>query len=76
MPEEFTLSELRAVLMTVEQEDPKITVKSSFWEKAPKLSFIELVTDENGIPKTTKRNGALRKTRLFRFNRKEPVASI
>lgn len=76
LPEEFTLSELREVLMTVVKEDPKITIKSSFWDKAPKLPFIELAVDDTGKEKTTKRNGAFRKTRLYRFNDQEPVASI
>ncbi|MFM1651750.1 NUDIX domain-containing protein [Brevibacillus sp. B_LB10_24] len=75
LPEEFTLAELRDVLMTVVTDDVSITHKSIFWEKAPKLSFIDLAVDEEGNPKTTKRNSR-RKTRLYRFNNHEPFASI
>ncbi|WP_010268692.1 NUDIX domain-containing protein [Paenibacillus senegalensis] len=76
LPEEFTLSELRDVLMTVVKDDPKIVIKSTFWEKAPRLPFLELATDQSGNIKTTRRNGAMRRTRLYRFNEVEPVASI
>lgn len=75
LPEEFTLAELRDVLMTVVTDQIGISHKSIFWEKTPKLPFIELVTDLDGEPKTTKRNSR-RKTRLYRFNDYEPIASI
>ncbi|UQZ81300.1 Bifunctional NMN adenylyltransferase/Nudix hydrolase [Paenibacillus konkukensis] len=76
LPAEFTLAELRDVLMTVLADDPMIYVKSTFWDKAPKLPFIEPATDEEGRIKTTRREGVTKRVRLFRFNDYEPVASI
>ena len=40
LPQEFTLSELQRVLLTV-GEDPRISNDSVFFTKAPKLPFIE-----------------------------------
>lgn len=62
---EFTLSELQRVLLTV-QSNPKISVDSLFFAKAPKLPFLEKVFDENGEPKKTTRN-SYRPSQLYRF---------
>ncbi|USK60280.1 NUDIX domain-containing protein [Peribacillus asahii] len=77
LPEEFTLSELRSVILSVAEDIVDEVVKSEpfFWRKAPKLPFIELVYDKEGNPKTTQRNSKF-KTKLYRFNDQKPVKSI
>ncbi|MGC4378856.1 NUDIX hydrolase [Fictibacillus sp. Mic-4] len=74
LPEEFTLSELRDVLLTVSDE-PYIKEKSIFFRKTPTLPFIELAVDREGNPKTTRRN-SYRPSKLYRFTDSEPIASI
>ena len=74
LPQEFTLSELQRVLLTV-GEDSRISNDSVFFTKAPKLPFIERVLDEEGEPKKTKRN-SFRPSQLYRFNDFEIVESI
>ncbi|GIO23509.1 NUDIX domain-containing protein [Oceanobacillus sp. J11TS1] len=66
LPKEFTLSELQRVLMTVSNH-PRITNKSVFFGKAPKLPFLEKVVDENGNLKKTERN-SFRPSQLYQFN--------
>lgn len=77
LPEEFTLSELRSVILSVAEDMVDEVVKSEpfFWRKAPKFPFIDLVTDGEGNPKTTQRNSKY-KTKLYRFNEIEPIRSI
>ncbi|MGM7636087.1 NUDIX domain-containing protein [Bacillus sp. Hm123] len=77
LPQEFTLSELRSVILSVSEEIVDEVVKSEpfFWRKAPRLPFLELVTLENGQPKTTQRNSKY-KTKLYRFNEYVPIKSI
>ncbi|WP_338753696.1 NUDIX hydrolase [Bacillus sp. FJAT-52991] len=77
LPKEFTLSELRNVILSVSEGIVDEVVKSEpfFWRKAPSLPFIELVTLENGQPKTTQRNSKY-KTKLYRFNEHVPIKSI
>ena len=65
LPNEFTISELQRVLLTV-QNHPKISADSLFFAKAPKLPFLEKVSDENGLPKKTSRN-SYRPSQLYRF---------
>ncbi|WP_087973225.1 NUDIX domain-containing protein [Oceanobacillus rekensis] len=72
--EEFTLSELQGVLMTV-SNNPRITNKSVFFTKVPKLPFIEKVFDEEGNLKKTERN-SFRPSQLYKFNDLEVVKSI
>ncbi|WP_010096618.1 NUDIX domain-containing protein [Ornithinibacillus scapharcae] len=74
LPEEFTLSELQSVLLTV-SNNPRITTKSVFFAKVPKLAFIEKVYDEDGNPKKTERN-SYRPSQLYRFNDVEVIKSI
>lgn len=74
LPQEFTLSELQRVLLTV-GEDPRISNDSVFFTKAPKLPFIEKALDEEGKPKKTKRN-SFRPSQLYTFNDFEIVESI
>ncbi|WP_339212596.1 NUDIX domain-containing protein [Ornithinibacillus sp. FSL M8-0202] len=74
LPEEFTLSELQSVLMTVSNH-PRITTKSVFFAKVPKLPFIEKVYDEKGNLKKTERN-SYRPSQLYRFNDVEVIKSI
>ncbi|WP_203362078.1 NUDIX hydrolase [Bacillus sp. REN10] len=77
LPKEFTLSELRNVILSVCEEIVDEVVKSEpfFWRKAPRMPFLELVTLENGQPKTTQRNSKY-KTKLYRFNDYVPIKSI
>jgi ADP-ribose pyrophosphatase YjhB (NUDIX family) len=77
LPEEFTLSELRNIILCVAFDIVDEVVKSEpfFWRKAPKLPFIELVTNPDGSSKTTQRNSKY-KTKLYRFNNFTPIKSI
>lgn len=74
LPEEFTLSELQSVLLTV-SNNPRITTKSVFFAKVPKLPFIEKVYDKEGNPKKTERN-SYRPSQLYRFNDVSVIKSI
>jgi 8-oxo-dGTP diphosphatase len=73
LPEEFVLSELQGVLLTV-LDDPSISLDAAFFRKAPTLPFIEAVT-ENGKPK---KSNAYSKTpaQLYRFNDFQPIVSV
>jgi 8-oxo-dGTP diphosphatase len=73
LPEEFVLSELQGVLLTV-LDDPSISSDAAFFRKAPTLPFIEAVT-ENGKPK---KSNAYSKTpaQLYRFNDFQPIVSV
>ncbi|WP_230130966.1 NUDIX domain-containing protein [Bacillus sp. CECT 9360] len=74
LPEEFTLSELQRVLLTV-GKDSKISSDSIFFAKAPKFPFLEKATDEKGRPKKTNRN-SFRPSQLYWFNKQEVLDSI
>ncbi|WP_083711651.1 NUDIX domain-containing protein [Domibacillus epiphyticus] len=74
LPEEFTLSELQRVLLTV-TNDPKIASDPVFFAKAPKLPFIELALDAAGQPKKTTRH-SYRPSRLYKFNGIDVIESI
>ncbi|OXS74501.1 NUDIX domain-containing protein [Domibacillus enclensis] len=74
LPDEFTLSELQRVLLTV-TDDAKIASDPVFFARAPKLPFIELAVDEAGVPKKTTRH-SYRPSRLYRFNEIEVIESI
>lgn len=74
LPQEFTLSELQRVLLTVGQ-DSKISSDSLFFAKAPKYPFLEKATDIHGRPKKTDRN-SFRPSQLYRFNNQEILDSI
>jgi len=73
LPEEFVLSELQGVLLTV-LDDPSISSDAAFFRKAPTLPFIEGVT-ENGKPK---KSNAYSKTpaQLYRFTDFQPIVSV
>jgi 8-oxo-dGTP diphosphatase len=73
LPEEFVLSELQGVLLTV-LDDPSISLDAAFFRKAPTLPFIEAVI-ENGKPK---KSNAYSKTpaQLYRFTDFQPIASV
>ncbi|MEK4030446.1 MULTISPECIES: NUDIX hydrolase [Bacillaceae] len=77
LPAEFTLSELRHIILCVSGDLVEEVVKSEpfFWRKAPKFPFIEKVLNEDGSPKTTQRNSKF-KTTLYRFNEYNPIKSI
>ncbi|MGX8790526.1 NUDIX domain-containing protein [Oceanobacillus sp. M60] len=66
LPNEFTLSELQRVLMTVSNHS-RITNTSVFFGKAPKLPFLEKVVDQHGNLKKTERN-SFRPSQLYQFN--------
>ncbi|WP_370294476.1 NUDIX domain-containing protein [Rossellomorea marisflavi] len=74
LPEAFTLSELRSLLLLM-TDDPGIANVSAFNRDAPKYPFLEPVTDREGNVKTTTRT-AKRATRLFRFRGEAPAPSI
>ncbi|PKG21635.1 NUDIX domain-containing protein [Niallia nealsonii] len=73
LPKEFTLSELRSVILSVSEEIANEVVKSEpfFWRKAPKFPFLELAKDEEGSPKTIIVERA--KTRLYKYIESRPI---
>ncbi|MEH7009574.1 NUDIX hydrolase [Neobacillus niacini] len=73
LPEEFVLSELQGVLLTV-LDDPSISSDASFFRKAPTLPFIEVVT-EDGKPKKSNRYSKT-PAQLYRFNDFQPIVSV
>jgi 8-oxo-dGTP diphosphatase len=73
LPEEFVLSELQGVLLTV-LEDPSISTDAAFFRKAPTLPFIEAVT-ESGKPKKSNRFSKT-PAQLYRFNEIQPIVSV
>lgn len=74
LPKEFTISELREVLLAVKKES-SILIKANFFRKAPNLPFIEEVKAEENAVKTTTRNSK-RPSKLYHFNDFEPFVSI
>lgn len=74
LPKQFTLSELRDVLLAVVSY-PTIEEKSVFFKKTPALPFIKLVVDRQGNPKTTTKN-SYRPARIYTFTDISPIASI
>jgi 8-oxo-dGTP diphosphatase len=73
LPEEFVLSELQGVLLTV-LEDPSISTDAAFFRKAPTLPFIEAVS-ENGKLKKSNRYSKT-PAQLYRFNEFQPIVSV
>ncbi|GGE34026.1 ADP-ribose pyrophosphatase [Pullulanibacillus camelliae] len=74
LPEEFTLSELQSVLLTV-TDSHKIKIDSIFFKRCAQLPFLEKVVAENGEMKKTKRN-SYRPSQLYRFNQTNMTKSI
>lgn len=73
LPEEFVLSELQGVLLTV-LDDSSIATDAAFFRKAPTLPFIEAVV-ENGKPKKSNRYSKT-PAQLYRFNEVQPIVSV
>lgn len=74
LDDEFFLSDLYMVLNSLEDIEIK---KSNFFTKASKLSFIELVKDNEGnIKKELSNSKAKRPSKLYRFNDSNVKASI
>jgi 8-oxo-dGTP diphosphatase len=73
LPEEFVLSELQGVLLTV-LDDPSISTDAAFFRKAPTLPFIEAVS-ENGKLKKSNRYSKT-PAQLYRFNEVQPIVSV
>ena len=73
LDEEFVLSELQGVLLTV-LDEPWIKLDAQFFRKAPLLPFIEKVF-VNGEPKKTNR-WSKGNAQLYCFNDYEPFVSI
>ena len=71
--EEFVLSELQGVLLTV-LDEPWIKLDAQFFRKAPLLPFIEKIF-VNGQPKKTNK-WSKGNAQLYRFNDYEPFVSI
>ncbi|MGF2616400.1 NUDIX hydrolase [Rossellomorea vietnamensis] len=74
LPKEFTLSELRSVLLLV-SDDPGIVNNSAFVRDAPKYPFLEVARNQKGEVKKTNRT-AKQMTRMFRFKDFQPIPSI
>ncbi|MBX9976380.1 NUDIX hydrolase [Cytobacillus firmus] len=73
LPEEFVLSELQGVLLTV-LDDPSISTDAAFFRKAPTLPFIEAVS-EDGKQKKSNRYSKT-PAQLYRFNDFQPIVSV
>lgn len=73
LPEEFVLSELQGVLLTV-LDDPSIATDAAFFRKAPTLPFLETVS-EDGKPKKSNRYSKT-PAQLYRFNEVQPIVSV
>lgn len=73
LPEEFVLSELQGVLLTV-LDDPSISTDAAFFRKAPTLPFIEAVS-ENDKPKKSNRYSKT-PAQLYRFTDFQPILSV
>lgn len=73
LPDEFVLSELQGVLLTV-LNDPSISTDAAFFRKAPTLPFIEAVS-EDGKPKKSNRYSKT-PAQLYRFNDFQPIVSV
>jgi 8-oxo-dGTP diphosphatase len=73
LPDEFVLSELQGVLLTV-LDDPSIKMDSAFFRKAPKLPFIEKVFVE-GEPKKSNKYSKT-PAQLYRFTDYQPFVSV
>lgn len=73
LPQEFVLSELQGVLLTV-MDEPWLKLDAQFFRKAPSLPFIEKVVKNGELQKTNRysKNHA----QLYRFNDYEPYISI
>lgn len=74
LPEEFTLSELWHVIVSVASHDA-IETNANFHRKARNLKFIEEALDEDGNVKTAKRFSK-KPTKLYRFNDVKVLKSI
>ena len=73
LPEEFVLSELQGVLLTV-LDDPAISTDAAFFRKAPTLPFLEALV-ENGKPKKSNRYSKT-PAQLYRFTDFQPMVSV
>lgn len=73
LPEEFVLSELQGVLLTV-LDDPAISSDAAFFRKAPTLPFLEAVM-EDGKPKKSNRYSKT-PAQLYRFTDFQPMVSV
>ncbi|WP_442593719.1 NUDIX domain-containing protein [Neobacillus sp. D3-1R] len=73
LPDEFVLSELQGVLLTV-LDDPSIKLDAAFFRKAPTLPFLEKVVEE-GKPKKTSRYSKT-PAQLYRFTDFQPFVSV
>ncbi|MGI8385297.1 NUDIX domain-containing protein [Robertmurraya sp. P23] len=73
LPEEFVLSELQGVLLTV-LDDPAISSDAAFFRKAPTLPFLEVVM-EDGKPKKSNRYSKT-PAQLYRFTDFQPMVSV
>lgn len=74
LPHEFTLEELRQVLLTV-TDAPGVKNKSSFFRKAPTLPFIEPAVNEKGEIKKTDRH-SYKPTTLYRMTDTTRIPSL
>jgi 8-oxo-dGTP diphosphatase len=73
LPEEFVLSELQGVLLTV-LDDPSIKLDAAFFRKAPTLPFLEKVMI-NGKPKKSNQSSKT-PAQLYRFTNYQPFVSV
>lgn len=73
LPEEFVLSELQGVLLTV-LDDPSISTDAAFFRKAPTLPFIEAVMEDAKLKKSNRYSKT--PAQLYRFTDFQPIVSV
>jgi len=73
LPDEFVLSELQGVLLTV-LDDPAISTDAAFFRKAPTLPFIEPVYENGKLAKSNRYSKT--PAQLYRFNDFQPLVSV
>ncbi|MGG3563151.1 NUDIX hydrolase [Neobacillus rhizosphaerae] len=73
LPDEFVLSELQGVLLTV-LDDPSISTDAAFFRKAPTLPFIEAVSEKGKLKKSNRYSKT--PAQLYRFNESQPIVSV
>jgi 8-oxo-dGTP diphosphatase len=73
LPDEFVLSELQGVLLTV-LDDPAIKSDASFFRKAPTLPFLEKVVANGKVKKSNQYSKT--PAQLYRFNQYQPFVSV
>ncbi|MCM3706413.1 MULTISPECIES: NUDIX domain-containing protein [Cytobacillus] len=73
LPDEFVISELQGVLLTV-LDDPSISTDAAFFRKAPTFPFIEAVSEDGKLKKSKRYSKT--PAQLYQFNDYQPIVSV